>query len=160
MMIIREISQGDDAAIKAIIQESLESFGLDVPGTAYCDPHLGELSSYYAAIPQSRYWVVESEGEVVGGVGIAPYGDNDKVCELQKLYLDPDVQGQGLSRKLMDTALNFAASHYEQCYLETMQVLATAQVLYEKYGFRSLPEPLPGSEHSAADTWFLKELGR
>ena len=37
--------------------------------------------------------------EVVGGIGIAPFNEHDKVCELQKLYLSPKTQGLGLCNK-------------------------------------------------------------
>ncbi|MNW33386.1 Acetyltransferase (GNAT) family protein [compost metagenome] len=96
------------------------------------------------------------EGEVVGGIGIAPFNEHDKVCELQKLYLSPTVQGLGLSKKLMETALSFASKHYEKCYLETIHELKTACILYEKFGFTLLHEPLSGSEHSAMDAWYIK----
>ena len=39
------------------------------------------------------------EGEVVGGIGIAPFNKHDDVCELQKLYLIPKIQGLGLSKE-------------------------------------------------------------
>lgn len=81
------------------------------------------------------------EGEVVGGIGIAPFNEYDKVCELQKLYLSPKAQGLGFSKKLMETALSFASKHYEKCYLETMHELKTACLLYEKFGFILLNAP-------------------
>ncbi len=158
-MIIRPIEQRDNASVREIIRESLESHGLAIPGSAYFDPQLGELAQFYDRLPHACYWVVEVDGRVVGGVGIAPFGTGTAtICELQKLYLRPEVQGRGLSRLLMDQALTFAARHYGQCYLETTHSLRTACILYEKYGFRLLPEPLPGSEHSAMDAWYLKDL--
>lgn len=118
-MIIRSITPRDDAVIRDIIRRSLESHGLDIPGSAYFDPQLGELSRFYASLSPAHYWVAELDGRVVGGVGIAPFGDAGGVCELQKLYLDATAQGLGLSRRLMDVALDFATAHYTQCYLET-----------------------------------------
>jgi putative acetyltransferase len=157
-MIIREIKKGDNAKVKEIIQDSLKSLGLAIPGSAYFDPQLNDLHQYYNNLKHANYWVVELDGEVVGGIGIAPFSEQDKVCELQKLYLSPKTQGLGLSKKLMETALSFASKHYEKCYLETMHKLKTACILYEKFGFTLLQEPLPGSEHSAMDAWYLKDL--
>lgn len=157
-MIIRGICEEDNAAVEAIIKDSLESHGLAIPGSAYFDPQLGDLHGHYRRLRRAQYWVLEMSGEVVGGVGIAPFDDGGAVCELQKLYLRPQAQGLGLSRALMDVALSFAAEHYEQCYLETMHMLESACILYEKYDFALLPEPLPGSEHSAMDAWYLKNL--
>lgn len=155
-MIIREMSQEDNAKVKEIIQSSLESLGLAIPGSAYYDLQLNDLHKYYANLNHANYWVAEIEEEIVGGVGIAPFNEHDKVCELQKLYLIPKAQGLGLSKKLMETALSFAFEHYEQCYLETMHELKAACILYEKFGFTLLNEPLPGSDHSAMDAWYIK----
>ena len=155
---IRPIRKEDNALVKEIIQDSLKSHGLDIPGTAYFDPQLNNLHQYYHDLNHANYWVVEIEGEVVGGIGIAPFNEQDKICELQKLYLSPKAQGLGISKKLMETALSFASSHYQKCYLETMHELKTACILYEKFGFELLNEPLPGSEHSTMDAWYIKDL--
>ncbi|WP_087973477.1 GNAT family N-acetyltransferase [Oceanobacillus rekensis] len=157
-MIIREIKKQDNKMVKELIQRSLKSLGLAIPGSAYFDPQLNDLYQYYNNLKHANYWVVEMEGEVIGGIGIAPFHEHEKVCELQKLYLSPKTQGLGFGKKLMETALSFASTHYEKCYLETMHELETACILYEKFGFILLHEPLPGSDHSAMDAWYMKEL--
>ncbi|MCG1022749.1 GNAT family N-acetyltransferase [Sutcliffiella horikoshii] len=157
-MIIREMKKEDNAIVKEIIQNSLESLGLAKPGTAYFDPQLNDLHDYYSNLDHAKYWVVEVREEVVGGIGIAPFNKDEKICELQKLYVRTNVQGLGIGKKLMETALSFASQHYDKCYLETTKELKTACVLYDKFGFTLLQEPLPGSEHSAMDAWYLKQL--
>ncbi|PAE15829.1 GNAT family N-acetyltransferase [Virgibacillus sp. 7505] len=157
-MIIREIKKEDNAIVKEIIQSSLRSLGLAIPGTAYFDPQLNDLHQYYSNLQHAKYWVIEMEGEVVGGIGIAPLNEHVNVCELQKLYLSEKAQGLGFGKKLMETALSFASKHYSKCYLETMHELKTACLLYEKFGFTLLDEPLSGSDHSAMDTYYLKYL--
>ncbi len=158
-MNIREIQEKDNAAMEKIIKNSLESFGLNIPGTAYFDPQLGNLTQYYKNLHHAKYWVlVDERDHVVGGVGIAPFHNHKGVCELQKLYLKLEVQGRGLSKKLMNVALDFAKQHYSQCYLETMKILEKANFLYEKLGFQKLDKPLEGSEHGTMDTWYIKQL--
>lgn len=157
-MIIREIQPTDNEAIKKVIQRSLEKLGLNVPGTAYFDPQLSDLYSYYANLKHAKYWIVEMENTVVGGIGIAPFDKELTICELQKLYLDESVKGLGLGKKLVEIALSFAEEHYEQCYLETMHELKTACILYGKLGFELLNNPLSGSEHSTMDAWYIKEI--
>jgi putative acetyltransferase len=157
-MKIREIKNEDNAKIKKIIQDSLKSLGFAIPGTAYFDPQLNDLHHFYNSINHASYWVVEMENEIVGGVGIAPFNEREQVCELQKLYLAPEVQGLGIARQLMDTALLFASKHYTKCYLETLHELKAACKLYEKFGFTLLHEPLLGSEHSATNAWYIKAL--
>jgi|SRR5699024_127611 len=157
-MLIRKMIPKDNLEIKNIIQDSLKSFQLDIPGTAYFDPQLNDLFHYYNNIPKAQYWVVEDQGRIVGGIGIAPFDMKQNICELQKLYLLPEVQGLGISKRLMETALEFASHFYTSCYLETTQKLTAACHLYEKYGFKPLENPLENSPHSAMDRWYLKKL--
>lgn len=158
-MQIREIKEKDNQTIEQIIKRSLESFDLNIPGTAYFDPQLGSLAQFYKQQSNGNYWVlVNEQDEVVGGVGIAPFGRKTEICELQKLYIIPDAQGMGLSRKLMKVALDFAKEHYTYCYLETLKKLQAANFLYIKLGFQQLESPLDGSEHNAMDAWYIKEL--
>lgn len=158
-MHVRPIEPKDNEAIERIIKESLESVGLDMPGTAYTDPQLGDLAGFYSQLEGGRYWVaVDADSRVLGGVGIGPFGEEPGVCELQKLYVAREARGRGLSRELMVAALEFAGQHYDRCYLETSTKLAVANQLYAKLGFRKLTEPLAGSEHGAMDAWYMKEL--
>jgi putative acetyltransferase len=159
MVRIREIQTKDNKTIERIIKQSLETEKLDIPGTAYFDPYLGELTEFYETIPNAAYWVaVNEKDQAVGGVGIGPFGKHDKVSELQKLYLAPEARGKGIAKKLMTHALNFAQKHYRSCYLETFASLHPANQLYESYGFRKLDSPLSGSEHNACDTWYMKHF--
>ena len=158
-MHIREIQEKDNHTIEQIIKRSLESFDLHIPGTAYFDPQLGELAQFYKQQPNAKYWVLVNEKDTaVGGVGIAPFGRDPHICELQKLYIAPEAQGLGLSRELMNTALEFAKKHYTYCYLETVKKLEVANLLYTKVGFRKLEKPLDGSEHGAMDAWYIKDF--
>ncbi|WP_068673527.1 GNAT family N-acetyltransferase [Oceanobacillus sp. Castelsardo] len=158
-MYIREIEEKDNQTMEHIIKRSLESFELNIPGTAYFDPELSRLAQFYKNQANANYWVVVNEqDEVVGGVGIAPFGQKEGICELQKLYITPEAQGKGLSKELMKVALNFAKEHYSYCYLETLEKLKTANLLYSKLGFKQLEKPLDGSEHGAMDSWYIKEL--
>jgi putative acetyltransferase len=158
-MRVREIEERDNQTMEQIIKRSLESFNLDIPGTAYFDPQLSNLSQFYKEQSNAKYWVVLNEqDEVVGGVGIAPFGEKTGICELQKLYITSEAQGMGLSKELMKVALDFAKEHYTYCYLETMKKLQTANLIYSKVGFQQLDKPIEGSEHNVMDAWYLKEL--
>ncbi|WP_080844140.1 GNAT family N-acetyltransferase [Cytobacillus gottheilii] len=157
-MIIRELEKKDNKVIEAIIKESLESVRLNIKGTAYFDPQLGTLFEHYQSLDNSQYWVAELNHEVVGGIGIGVFDAEKRICELQKLYLKDNVQGKGYANLLMKTALAYASQHYHSCYLETRHELKAAGGLYQKYGFKLLSEPILGSEHSAMDAWYLKEL--
>lgn len=158
-MKIREIQKKDNRQVQRLIQKTLKSFNLDIPGTAYYDPQLANLTEYYQRKGHGSYWVVVTDqDQVVGCGGFGPFGQETTICELQKLYVAPAAQGQGISRLLMDKILGEAAKEYQGIYLETTERLDIANRLYQKYGFELLEEPLAGSEHGAMELWYLKKL--
>ena len=156
-MIIRELQAKDNAAIEQIIRECLIEFGGNREGLAWADESLSHLSDYYNQEGRA-YWVIEQEGKVVGGCGIAEFNGSNEVCELQKMYLSRDTRGTGIAAKLLDTALTFAGLHYKHCYLETLQNMHAANRFYAKHGFEALAAPLAGSEHFACDAWYIINL--
>ena len=82
-----------DAAVAELVRSNLRAYGLDIPGTAYYDEWLDHLSDFYRE-PGRGYEVLLSDGQVIGGVGLAAFeGD---CCELQKLYLADAAKGRGL----------------------------------------------------------------
>ncbi|MEW4326938.1 GNAT family N-acetyltransferase [Rossellomorea marisflavi] len=158
-MKIRLLEEKDNKAMAAIIRDILEANHLDIPGTAYFDPYLDDLSSYYSEHPDACYWVaVNEQDQILGGVGIAQFDRSQRICELQKLYVSPEARGLGVAKSLMNTALAFASDHYDHCYLETMEQLKAANSLYDRLGFSKRTEPLDGSEHGTMDTWYIKQL--
>jgi len=158
-MQIREMEEKDNKTMEQIIRRSLESFDLNIPGTAYFDPQLSNLAQFYKQQSNAKYWVVVNEkNEVAGGVGIAAFGQETDICELQKLYITAEAQGMGLSKKLMKTALDFAKEHYTYCYLETTEKLRAANHLYAQLGFQQLEKALENSAHNAMDVWYIKKL--
>ena len=52
------ITEDDDVAIAAIIRVNLERYHLDIPGTAYFDPELDHLSSYYNIGTDERVYFI------------------------------------------------------------------------------------------------------
>ena len=77
------ITEDDDVAIAAIIRANLERYHLDIPGTAYFDPELDHLSSYYNSGSDERvYFILTDEsGRGIGGAGIAESTGIDDCAE-------------------------------------------------------------------------------
>lgn len=156
---IRPISAADNAGIYKLIQGILESYELDKPGTAYYDPYLSELYEYYQNIPNGAYWVLAYNGKVYGGIGIGPFGDYKDVAEVQKYYISKELQGQGYGRKLYEMAEKFAKEQgFKKLYIETSDILGTANNVYNRFGFKALEKPLDGSEHDLMNIWLLKDI--
>ncbi|GKV95876.1 GNAT family N-acetyltransferase [Pectobacterium aroidearum] len=157
---VRPITAQDDAAIARVIRQVSAEFGLTADkGYTVSDPNLDALFALYSQ-PQSAYWVIEYEGCVVGGGGIAPLvaGDED-VCELQKMYFLPIARGKGLARQLAIQALDFARQHgFRRCYLETTGHLTSAIRLYESLGFEPIPHSMGNTGHTDCEVTMLKVL--
>ncbi len=156
---IREIREEDDAEIARVIRSVLEEHQVPKTGTAYADPELDHMTSAYAN-PGSVYFVLERDGEIVGGAGIAPLRDGGPgVCELQKMYFLSEVRGQGFGALMMEKCLLAAREFgYATCYLETMEYMEAAQKLYRKSGFEYLSGPMGDTGHCACGVWMSKEL--
>src|SRR5688572_33490731 len=105
---IRPIRPSDDAAVAAIIRTVMPEFGAKGPGFAINDPEVDTMSAAYAR-PRCSYFVVERDGVVVGGGGVAPLdgGDAD-VCELRKMYFLPEARGIGAGAAMMTRCLDAA----------------------------------------------------
>ena|ERR1700682_3430303 len=156
---VRPIRAEDNAAIAAIIRKILAEFEANKPGTVFFDPTTDNLFQLFS-IPDSAYFIAESEGKIVGGSGVFPTpGLPHGCCELVKLYLLPEMRGQGLGLQLMEKCFQKAiAFGFREMYLETMPELRTAIGLYEKAGFTYLPGPLGRSGHFGCDLWMIKNL--
>ena len=96
--LIREIKPEDNSKIAIAIRTVLIEFGVPKVGTAYADTILDTLFEAYN-IENAIYYVIEKNGEIVGGAGIKQL-DNyiGNVCELQKMYFLPEIR----SLKLKD----------------------------------------------------------
>lgn len=158
-MNIRPIQVEDNSAIEAIIRQCLIDFGGNRAGLAWEDESLSQLFDYYNQEGR-EYWIVfDANGKMLGGCGIAQFGSpEERICELQKMYLLQEARGTGIARELLQTALEFAKQHYKACYLETLQNMEAANSFYKKNDFKMLKSPLAGSEHFACDAWYIRDL--
>ena len=156
-MKIREIEARDNAAIAAIVRKNLEAADLAVPGTVYFDEALDRLSEVYGR-PDSKYFILEKENEVVGGIGFARFMDKADTAELQKLYLDDSVKGERLGYKLIDRVeQEMRLAGFTRSYLETHNNLEAAIHIYEKAGYTEIERPAE-VRHSFMNRFFIKTL--
>ncbi|MBC3759755.1 GNAT family N-acetyltransferase [Hyunsoonleella sp. SJ7] len=158
-IVIREIRPRDNAQIERVIRACFHEFKIPLEGTAYADDETPRMFESYQN-DNEIYYVVESEGKVLGGAGIKPLPDTDgTICELQKMYFSPKVRGLGFGkimfRKCLETAKTFG---YKTCYLESASQLKAAIAMYESFGFRHLKEALGNTGHYSCGVWMTKEL--
>lgn len=159
-MIIRPITESDNLEISKIIRDNLEKYGLNIAGTAYFDPELDALSSFFSKKPDERQYFIltDDNGEICGGVGFSKFAPLPFCAEIQKLYVKPSLKGNGFGRLLLSKAQSEAKSMgFKTLYLETHSFLKEAASLYKKEGFKQIEKP-SFVFHSAMDMFFIKEI--
>ena len=77
MVTIRKVIEEDNAALlHRSFDQVLIELGVPKVGTAYADPELDFMYQAYQA-HRSAYFVIEEDGVVIGGAGIAPLAGED-----------------------------------------------------------------------------------
>ncbi|MEH0672760.1 bifunctional helix-turn-helix transcriptional regulator/GNAT family N-acetyltransferase [Vibrio owensii] len=157
--VLRPLTKADNSQVADVIRKVSAEYGLTADkGYGVADPTLDDMYSVYDQ-QGAAYWVVEYQGEIVGGGGFAPLVGEPNVCELQKMYFLPQTRGHGLAKRIVALSLQLAKQFgYQQCYLETTECLREAVGLYEKLGFEHLDAPLGQTGHDACEVVMLKTL--
>lgn len=156
---IRKIRRADNDAMAAIIVSVMRSFGAVGEGYSIEDAEVRAMYDAYQD-PRSRYYVVERNGTVLGGCGVARLaGGKPNTCELKKMYFLPEARGIGLGKRLLQECLEAARElRYTQVYLETLEHMGDAIQLYEGFGFKRLAKPIGNTGHFRTDRWYLLKL--
>ena len=159
MISIREVREEDNAALAAAIRQVLIDIGAPKVGTAYADPELDFMFQAYQK-ERSAYFIIEEDGLVLGGAGIAPLsGEDPSICELQKMYFLSQARGKGWGQKMINHCLAYAKMQsFELCYLETLPYMKAAQKLYLKTGFDYIDGPMGNTGHTSCNVWLTKAL--
>jgi putative acetyltransferase len=157
--VLRPIEPRDDPEIEHILRTVMDELGVSGAGSSIGDAEVSGMSAAYSA-PRAAYFVVESEGRVVGGGGVGPLqGGAFELCELRKMYFLPEARGHGTGARLLNQCLRAARGFgYRVCYLETATGMKNAQRLYAKCGFRQLPKPVGATGHFGCDRYFALDL--
>lgn len=105
-----------------------------------------ELAVFSAMLPSAgkALWLYRKHGRVLASLAI----DGDPAAGLAHLrwfIVDESLQGSGIGRQLMSTAMQFVDQHFEETYLWTFKGLDAARHLYESFGFH-LSQQLEGTQ--------------
>lgn len=108
--------------MELIIRSVFFEFNIPLHGTAYEDHETSKMCEAYSG-PRSIYYVLEYQGEILGGAGIKPLKSfDDSVCELQKMYSLPKIRGLGFGQKLLNTCLDSAQKfRFKRCILKPLK---------------------------------------
>ena len=108
--------------------------------------------------PGGAVFVAVRDGTLVASVAVTPF--DERSVELTKLAVDPEWQGRGLGRLLLDRVLEWARTHgAARIVLTSSHKLARALRLYEAAGFTY--EEVPAAvarKYRTADVFMSKNL--
>ncbi|MDN3665441.1 GNAT family N-acetyltransferase [Algibacter miyuki] len=158
-IVIREIRSNDNAELEQVIRGCFHEFKIPLEGTAYTDPETKQMFEAYQSA-NDVYFVIDVDGEVLGGGGIKPLKDFEtSVCEIQKMYFSPKIRGKGFGKLLFDKCLEAAKRlGYKTCYIESATQLKAAIHIYEANGFKHLDKALGNTGHFSCGVWMTKNL--
>ena len=155
---IRDARASDRAAIEAVTLSAYEQYGVVMPPALWVR-YRENIVSTLAAAPPGTQIVAEEDGRIVGSVLlypagaklVAPGGGSMTLAlpEVRLLAVAPSARGQGLGNLLMEECVRRAReSGAEALTLHTTDTMQAAMRLYERLGFRRMPdldfEPAPG----------------
>jgi N-acetylglutamate synthase-like GNAT family acetyltransferase len=97
-------------------------------------------------------------GQCIGCCGLIALTGGS--MEVAKMAVAESERGQGIGRKLLDSAIDYAREHsVRRLYLETNSLLTNAIRLYESAGFKRLPaERIQPSPYARANVYMEMNL--
>ncbi len=153
--LIRDWKARDRLLAAEIIRAVLADYGLGWEPLG-ADRDVLEVEQFYRATG-GEFWVIEQAGQTVGTGAYYPVSRGDKAVEIRKMYVVPEVRGQGLGRFLLrELERTIADRGFHQIWIETASVLKEAVKLYESSGY----QPATGVETERCDRVYVKPLSQ
>ncbi|NJR41065.1 MAG: GNAT family N-acetyltransferase [Leptolyngbyaceae cyanobacterium CSU_1_4] len=151
--LIRDWQPPDRQAVANHVQSILVEYGLANEPVGADQDVLTVEDSYWAK--GGEFWVIETQGRLVGTAGYYPVARGENAVEIRKMYLRSDVRGQGLGRYLLQALeAAIATQGYTQIWIQTASILKEAVQLYERNGY----QPSTGIETDRCDRIYVKSL--
>ena len=142
-MSLRALSASDSAELEQVRQffrNYAAWLGVDLSFQGFAD-ELANLPGAYGDV-DGRLFFAEFDGRPAGCVGIRRFSEG--VCEMKRLYVDPELRGHGVGRQLALEAIKAAqALGYRRILLDTMPMMRIAVKLYRELGFTEAPAYYP-----------------
>jgi carbonic anhydrase len=117
------------------------------------DQEMASLPGAYAT-PEGRLFFAEVDGQPAGCVGVRSFAEG--ICEMKRLYVEPEMRGLGVGNALALAAINAAKKiGYKRLLLDTLPSMRMAVKLYRELGFTEAPAyyqtPIEGTMFLALD---------
>ncbi len=141
-MVIRRAVPDDHAAVGALTEDAYEEF-IDDPE----DYYRAALRDAARRDREAELWVAEEDDALVGTVTYCPIGSpwrelgSDDEAEFRMLAVSPKARGHGVGEALVRKCEERArADGATWMVLSTLDEMTSAHRIYERLGYRRLPE--------------------
>lgn len=147
-LIYRAKSDVDWEIASDLFVEYAESLDFDLSFQSF-DDEVADLRRQYA--PPAGCMLLAQDGvRTVGCVALRRL--NERICEMKRLYVMPEVRGQGYGKQLVLSIIREARErNYDRMRLDTVPAMERARSLYAELGFRSIRpyrhNPVEGAEY-------------
>jgi putative acetyltransferase len=127
---------------------------------AYLAEKDGDEHSFYAQhnkLDKIRHVIIAYEGKKAVGCGAIKEFSKEAI-EVKRMYTVPERRGKGIAGSILAVLEKWAAElGYKKCILETGKKQTEAILLYQKHGYRVIPNygPYVNAENSLC---FEKEI--
>lgn len=139
-IVVRAARPEEVSALTELAMRSKASWGYDAAFMAACREELTFTPEKMAAW---TVWVAELDGRLAGMAALSLDGD---VAELEDFFVEPELQGRGVGRALMDTFL--AEARFRGARTAGLDADPFAEPIYARLGFttvgRSPSASIPG----------------
>jgi GNAT superfamily N-acetyltransferase len=131
---IRKCADSDFEMILGIVNDAAQAYKGIIPEDCWHEPYMSREELKHEIVDGVCFWGFESEGDLVGVMGIQDKGD---VALIRHAYVRSNRRNQGIGTRL----LHFLESTAGKPILIGTWAHATwAIAFYEKNGYRLLPE--------------------
>jgi GNAT superfamily N-acetyltransferase len=129
MYTIRPCRENERPIISEIVNAAAEAYRGVIPADRWHDPYMNlqELDSEISA--GVAFWACESEGEVIGVMGIQPVRDVDLI---RHAYVRPGSQRRGVGLALISRIRSLSS---RRMLVGTWAAATWAIAFYQRYGF-------------------------
>jgi GNAT superfamily N-acetyltransferase len=134
------VTEGDLEQVRDLFREyfiwvdTIMHFDMTYQGV---EQELQTLPGAYSP-PEGCLLLAQVDGQAAGCVALRPREQG--VCELKRMYVRPEYQGQGLGRALCERVIQEGKEKgYSLMRLDTEKTLRAAQHIYHSFGFKDVP---------------------
>jgi carbonic anhydrase len=163
---LRTLSASDSQAIEQVRQyfrNYAAWLGVDLSYQNF-EQEMASLPGAYSA-PEGRLFFAEIDGRPAGCVGVRSLAGSEGVCEMKRLYVEPEERGHGVGNALALAAIKAAKEiGYRKLMIDTLPNMRMAVKLYRELGFTEAPNyyqtPIEGTMFLALDleNWSEEEI--